>query len=139
MMTERQKIFALTAGLLIFLTILRMVHRRKLREEYSWLWLLTGAGIIVLVVWYDLLVFLTELIGAVLPTTTLFLFGLLFLVLITLHYSIKISALTDQVKTLAQEIALLKAQAEDPPRPRAAGGEPDGPGPEKPPGARTPA
>ena len=112
-MTARQKIFALTVGVLIFITILRMVYRKKLREEYSWLWLATGLGIILLVVWYDLLVFLTEIIGAVLPTTTLFLFGLLFLVLINFHYSIKISALTDQVKTLAQELAILKAQTGD--------------------------
>ena len=107
----KQKIFALIAGIAIFLSILEMVRRRKLREEYSWLWLLTGCGIIVLVVWYDLLVFITELIGAVLPTTTLFLFGLIFLMLIALHYSMKISALTDQVRKLAQELAILKAES----------------------------
>ena len=107
-MTARQKIFAITVGLCLFLFIIRLVHRRRLREEYSWLWLITGAGIVVLVVWYDLLVYLTGAIGAVLPTTTLFLFGLLFLVFITLHYSIKISALTDQVKILAQKLAILE-------------------------------
>ena len=110
-MPIRQKIFALAIGIAVFLFILEMVRRRKLREEYSWLWLLTGSGIIVLVVWYDLLVFITKLVGAVLPTTTLFLFGLLFLMLIALHYSIKISALTDQVRKLAQELAILKAES----------------------------
>ncbi len=109
-MTFRQKTFALIVGIAIFVFILEMVRRRKLREEYSWLWLLTGCGIIVLVVWYDLLTFITDVIGAVLPTTTLFLFGLLFLILIALHYSIKISALTDEVRKLAQEVALLKAE-----------------------------
>lgn len=110
-MPIRQKIFALTIGIAVFLFILEMVRRRKLREEYSWLWLLTGSGIIVLVVWYDLLVFITELVGAVLPTTTLFLFGLLFLMLIALHYSVKISALTDQVRKLAQELAILRQES----------------------------
>jgi len=112
-MPIRQKIFALIVGIAVFLFILEMVRRRKLREEYSWLWLLTGSGIIVLVVWYDLLVFITELVGAVLPTTTLFLFGLLFLMLIALHYSVKISALTDQVRKLAQELAILKAEGDE--------------------------
>ncbi len=113
-MTYRQKIFAITVGLCLFFFIIRLVHRRKLREEYSWLWLLTGAGIVVLVVWYDLLLFLTSAIGAVLPTTTLFLFGLLFLVFITLHYSIKISALADQVKILTQKLAILEEKSECP-------------------------
>lgn len=106
-MLFRQKMFALIIGIAIFLFILEMVRRRKLREEYSWLWLLTGFGIIVLVVWYDLLLFITKFIGAVLPTTTLFLFGVIFLMLIALHYSIKISALTDQVRKLAQDMAIL--------------------------------
>jgi hypothetical protein len=109
-MPFRQKIFALIAGIAVFLFILEMVRRRKLREEYSWLWLLTGCSIIVLVAWYDLLVFITGFIGAVLPTTTLFLFGVMFLMLIALHYSIKISALTDQVKKLAQELAILQQE-----------------------------
>lgn len=112
-MLFRQKMFSLIIGIAIFLFILEMVRRRKLREEYSWLWLLTGFGIIVLVVWYDLLVFITELIGAVLPTTTLFLFGVIFLMLIALHYSIKISALTDQVTKLAQELAILRAESDE--------------------------
>ncbi|MBU2488906.1 MAG: DUF2304 domain-containing protein [Proteobacteria bacterium] len=112
-MTPRQKIFALGAGIAIFAVILNLVYRRKLREEYSWLWLLTGLGIILLVAWYDLLVFLTGVIGASLPTTTLFLTGIIFLVLINIHYSIKISALTDQVRTLAREMALLRARLDE--------------------------
>jgi hypothetical protein len=74
------------------------------------LWLLTGFLMLVLVVWYDALLWLTKLIGAVLPTTTLFLFGIIFLILISLHFAIKISILTDQVKNLAQRVSLLDAE-----------------------------
>jgi len=97
----------------VFIFILEMVRRRKLREEYSWLWLLTGLVMILLVIWYDLLVFISHIIGAVLPTTTLFLFGMLFLMLISLHYSIKISTLTDQVKKLAQELAIFRGEMKE--------------------------
>ena len=112
-MPIRQKIFALLAAIALCIFIVEMVRRRKLREEYSWLWLLTGFGVIVLAVWYDLLVFITEMIGAVLPTTTLFVFSLLFLLLIALHYSIKISSLTDQVRKLAQKIAILESELDE--------------------------
>jgi hypothetical protein len=108
----RQKIFAIVASVLIMLVVVELVRRRRLREEYSWLWLLTGGIIILLVSWYDLLVFITHLIGAIAPTTTLFIFGLLFLMLISLHYSIQISKLSHQVKEMAQQLAILKGHVE---------------------------
>ena len=108
-----QKIFAIVASILIMIIVVELVRRRRLREEYSWLWLLTGAVIILLVVWYDLLLFITHFIGAIAPTTTLFIFGLLFLMLISLHYSLQISKLSHQVKEMAQQLTLLKGQVED--------------------------
>jgi hypothetical protein len=111
-MLFQQKIFAIIASILLMLLVVELVRRRRLREEYSWLWLLTGGVIILLVVWYDLLLFVTHLIGAVAPTTTLFIFGLLFLMLISLHYSIQISKLSHQVKEMAQQLALLKGRVE---------------------------
>ena len=106
-MPLRQKLVAVFISLFVMGVIVELVRRRKLREEYSWLWLLTGGCLLVLSVWYDLLVSITHAIGAVLPTSTLFFFGLLFLLLINLHYSMKISQLTTQVKNLAQQLALL--------------------------------
>ena len=108
-----QKIFAVVASFLIMAIVIELVRRRKLREEYSWLWLLTGAVIVVLVIWYDLLVIVTRLIGAIAPTTTLFIFGLLFLMLISLHYSIQISKLSYQVKEMGQQLAILREAMEE--------------------------
>ena len=105
-MTFQQKIFALIIGVGLFLIIIEMVRRRRLAEEYSFLWLLTGAGIIILVLWHDLLEWLTNFIGAIASTTTLFIFGFIFLILINLHYSMKITKLGRQVKDLAQRIVL---------------------------------
>ena len=102
-MSLTQKIFA-------FFTAIHLVNKRKLREENSWIWLFTGFSLLVLVLWYDLLLWLTKFIGAVLPTTTLFIFGIMFLILLGLHTAIKISLLTDQVKNLAQKISLLEAE-----------------------------
>ena len=114
-MTPEQKIFGVITSLLILGVIIYLVKKGKLREEYSWLWLLTGFMLLVLVLWYDLLILLTKLIGAVLPTTTLFIFGIVFIIFLSLHFAVKISNLTDKVKNLAQEISLLKAQKKDNP------------------------
>jgi len=113
-MTPHQHGFAVLTSLIVFALILELVRRRRLREEYSWLWLLTGAAMIVLVGWQQLLFMITRLIGAVSPLTTLLLFSLLFLLAIAIHYSIIISRLTTQVKNLAQELALLGATSSGP-------------------------
>jgi len=109
-MLENQKIFALVVCFFVFLYTLNLVRRRKLREEYSVLWLATSLLMFVLVLRYEWLVALTSLIGAGLPTTTLFICSIIFLMLIAVQFSIKLSRLTDQVKNLAQENALLRAE-----------------------------
>lgn len=111
-MPIRQKIVAIFIAVSIFIVILELVRRRKLREEYSWLWLLTGAFIIVLALWHELLVKLTHFIGAVLPTSTLFFFSVIFLMLLCLQFSVRISKLFDQVKNLSQELTILKSEIE---------------------------
>ena len=106
-MTPRQQIFALVASVALLIFIIEMVRRRKLREEYSWLWIIVGVAIMVLSVWFGLLKWLTDLIGAVSPVSTFFVFGILFLVVTNIYFSIKISTLTTQVKNLAQRLAIL--------------------------------
>ena len=111
-MPLRQKIFAVIISVLICVVILDLVRRRRLKEEYSLLWLATGILLFILAMWYDLLKAITALIGAVLTSSTLFFFGIIFLILINLHFSIRISELTDRVKNLVQELALVKAELE---------------------------
>lgn len=107
-MPPKQKlIVALMAiGLLVF--IVEVVRRRKLREEYAWLWILVGVVVLLLSLWERLLDSLTSLFGIQIPANTVFFFGLMFMIFINLHFSVKISHLTNQVKRLTQEIALAK-------------------------------
>ncbi|MEA1928913.1 MAG: DUF2304 domain-containing protein [Candidatus Auribacterota bacterium] len=107
-MNPKQKILAVVVavGLLIF--IIETVRRRKLREEYAWLWVLIGIIILGLSLWQGLLRAITSFMGIELPVNTVFFFGLMFVVFINLHFSVKISQLTNQVKRLTQELALKK-------------------------------
>ena len=111
-MPLQQKIFALAVSVLVFVIIIDMVRKRRLREEYSVLWLSTSVIMFVLILRYEWLVKLTFIIGATTTTTTLFLFALIFLILLSVQFCIKISRLTDQVKNLSQENALMKQEVE---------------------------
>jgi hypothetical protein len=111
-LTAHQTIFAIATSVVVFVMLVDLVRRRRLREEYAWLWLLTGAAMIVLISWPRLLAFVTHAIGAATPLTTLLIFSLLFLLAIVVHYSVIISRLTTQMKNLTQEVALLSNQVE---------------------------
>jgi hypothetical protein len=108
-MTPTQRTFAVLTSIATLFTILELVRRRRLKEEYSWLWVATSGGMLVLSSWYGLIEWVTHVIGAVTVTTTLFLCGLLFLLLICIHFSVVISRLTQQVRRLTQELAILSA------------------------------
>lgn len=109
-MTVHQKAFAILATLALFILIIFLIKNKKLKEEYSVLWITTGLVLILIVLWYDILEYFTKLIGAVLPTTTLFIFAIIFLMAISLHFAVRVSSLTEQLKNLAQEISILKSQ-----------------------------
>jgi predicted membrane protein len=112
-MSAKQKIAMMIICVLLFLFVLDLVRRRKLREEYSWLWLFTSAALFILVIQYSWLEFISKLIGAVLPTTTLFIGALVFLLFLAIQFSMRLSKLTDQVKNLVQENALMKEKIEE--------------------------
>ena len=105
-MPLNQQIFAGALAVFFFLIVMDLARRKKLKVEYSILWTVTAAGILLLVFWYDPLIVITRVIGAVLPTTTLFIFGVMFLLFLNLHFSVKISGLSEQVKNMGQELAI---------------------------------
>jgi len=106
-MEMKPRFVALAISVLLVVLIIEMVRRRKLREEYSWLWLSLSLAVFILALWPGLLDVVTDLIGAVLSTSTLFFFALVFLMLINIQFSVEISSLRNQVKNLAQQMAIL--------------------------------
>ena len=104
------RVIAFVGAAALFATVFEAVRRRRLREDLTPIWLTAAFGILALGVSFDLLVWLTRVIGAWTPSSTVFFFGLLFLTAISLNYAIRLSDLSNQVKTLAQEIAILKAE-----------------------------
>jgi Uncharacterized conserved protein (DUF2304) len=50
------------------------------------------------------------MVGAVLPTTILFILSIMFLLFLNLHFSVKVSDLSEQLKNLGQEFGILKSK-----------------------------
>ena len=107
-MNLQVRILALVVSLLFVAYVVWLVRNRKLRETDSIVWILAGLAIFVLSVWVRPLVFVTDLIGAKFPVSTLFFSALVFLVFIALWMTTRISALSEEVKDLAHQLLLCR-------------------------------
>jgi hypothetical protein len=109
-LADRQKLLAVLLALAVLGTVLELVRRRKLREEYSWLWVVTACLLMVLALNQDLILWLGGWIGSATATSTLFTGCLLFLLIVALQFSVRLSRLTQRQKSLGQKLALLQAE-----------------------------
>lgn len=123
MISTNLRIIAIAGSVAMLLFIVELVRRRQLKEEYSVLWVLTAVVLLLLAAWGTLLRELTHLIGAISQASTLYFFGLLFVIFLMLHFSMRVSALERRVVVLLQEIALMNERARRAGEPRE-GGEP---------------
>jgi hypothetical protein len=96
----------------VLVTVLLLVRRRKLREEYTPIWVALALLMTAISLRLDLLRLVTRAIGAWTPSSTLFFLGELFLMGICLNYAVRFSRQTLQLKDLAQETAVLRARLE---------------------------
>jgi hypothetical protein len=107
----RISVVATIASLLLLLVVLELIRSRRLRERYALLWLATGVVLLVLSLWREGLNTIAGWVGVTgYPPAVLFAIGLLFVILVLLHYSTVISRLTDQNVVLAQRLALLESK-----------------------------
>ncbi len=110
---ERQALVAVLLALAMLIVVVELVRKRKLREEYSFLWVGTALALLVLAVWSDSLTWFQQLIGAAVPTSALFFGGLVFLMLVALQFSVRISKESFRQKTMAQRTALLEREVDE--------------------------
>ena len=117
-------IAAFILALAIVGVVFEMLRRKKLREKYAALWLFVGIGTLVLAAFPRLLTIVTEFSGVQLPSNLLFIISILLLLGVCLHLSWEISVVEDETRTLAEEVAILRALIEALPAAENAEGNP---------------
>jgi len=105
-------VVSILISIAIFVLVLELVRRNRLKEKYSLLWLFSAAALLVFSVSREFLHRLAALIGISYPPSLIFLFGLVFLIVINIHFSTVVSQLYNRNKELAQELALLRLSLE---------------------------
>ncbi len=108
-MSASAHLFVLAMTLLSVGFILHLVRTRKLRAKYSILWLSVGGGLVVLAASPALLDRLSVALGITYGPATFFLGAITLLFIVVIHFSWELSRLEERSRTLAEEVALLRA------------------------------
>ncbi len=104
------KILAIVGSGTVLLLVIELIRRGRLKERYSLLWLFASGVLLILSSSRDILKYISNMMGIYYPPSFLFLLAFLFLLLITLHFSVTISGLSEKNKRLAQDLALLRQE-----------------------------
>ena len=99
-------------ALFVLAVIIWMLLSKRLREKYAVLWLIIGIAMLVLTVFPDLLVWLSDTLGVQVPSNLLFVGALALLVGVTLHQSWELSTDEDETRRVAEEVAILRAEVD---------------------------
>ncbi len=99
-------------GLVLLATIVELLRRRQLREKYGMLWLGLLFVVIPLSLFPTLLDGVADLLGVASGVSLVLFLGIVFLLLVCIHLSWEVSALEEETRTLAEEVALLRAEVE---------------------------
>jgi len=99
---------AITAVILLAV-IAELLRRRQLREKYTVLWMAVGLTVVVLGFFPSLLNHLSRAVGVASGASLVLFLGVVFLLLVCIHLSWEASRLEEKTRTLAEEVALIKA------------------------------
>mgnify|MGYP002639363445 FL=1 len=98
-------------GSIIFIILMiLLIRNRKIKEEFSILWLFFGIVFFVLSVWRGSLEVIARILGIAYAPAAIFLILIIAIISILIHLSVIISKITDQNKILIQEVGLLKME-----------------------------
>lgn len=109
---QKIQIIAIAASLCFLAYIGRLIIKRQLREEYSIVWIVCTALLLIFSFWRNGLTVMASLFGVVEAPNLIFTGAIFAIMIYLLHISVVISKLHSNNKKLAQEIALLKNKLE---------------------------
>jgi hypothetical protein len=89
-----------------------LVRLDQLRSKYALLWTVSAAALLPLAAFPSLLEEASDIVGIDYAPSTFFLAAIAFLFLVVVHFSWELSRLESKVRTLAEELALLRTEVE---------------------------
>jgi hypothetical protein len=107
---DRVQVVAVAISVALLVGVLELVRRKKLAEEYSFVWILCALALLGLSLSRDVLDRLALSLGIFYPPAALLLVVILFVFVASVLFSVVISRQRQQIERLIEDAALLEAR-----------------------------
>ena len=112
-MTSLVQILAMAVSTALLLVVLELVRRRRLTEEYSFIWIACALALLGLSIWRDVLHAIARWLGVFYPPAVLLLVLIVFVFVGLLYFSVTISRQREQIERLIEDVSILEARLRD--------------------------
>ena len=108
MISKTLQVAMLIAIIIYFACLLHFLRKRRLNLKYTLLWIISGALMLLLALFPQLLTALASLVGVYEPTNALFAVLCFCIIMILMSLTAIVSKQSEHIKRLTQSIALLE-------------------------------
>lgn len=109
---DKIQIIAIIGSVFIIIFILFLIRNKRLKVEYSLLWLFFSFAFLGLSIWKSLLDQFADFVGIAYAPAALFLILIMILFIMMIEFSLIISKQSEWIKQSAQDIGILKYEVE---------------------------
>jgi hypothetical protein len=109
-MTDLVQLVSIVISAALLVTIIELVRRGRLSEEYSFIWIVCAIALFALSVWRNLLDLAASALGVHYPPAVLLLVLTFFVVIVSLYFSVVVSRHRKDIEKLVEDVALLDEQ-----------------------------
>ena len=108
-MTDPVQLVAIAVSAILLITVIELVRRHRLTEEYSFIWIGCAVALFALSLWRNVLDVAASALGVHYPPAVLLLVLTFFVVIVSLYFSVVVSRHRKEIERLVEEMALLDA------------------------------
>lgn len=109
-MTDLVQLVSIVVSAVLLASIVELVRRGRLTEEYSFIWIVCAVALFALSLWRNLLDVAASALGVHYPPAVLLLVLTFFVVIVSLYFSVVVSRHRKDIERLVEEVALLEEQ-----------------------------
>jgi len=107
------QIIAIVTSILLLVLVIELVRRKKLSEEYSFVWIICALALLILSIGRRVLDVVAVALGIYYPPAALILVLILFVFVASLSFSVVVSKQRRQIERLIEDAALLEARVRE--------------------------
>lgn len=112
-MSDPVQIIAIVTSIVLLVLVIELVRRKKLSEEYSFVWIICALALLILSIGRRVLDVVAVALGIYYPPAALILVLILFVFVASLSFSVVVSKQRRQIERLIEDAALLEARVRE--------------------------